>query len=161
MKAFQGVMNIYITIHTTTNLSTDNYQIWASGEHKRKNIDTKRHTSVQTSVLSLSYMPQQSCNDVSSIFIHYAMLWIIYGFTNRQLWNVFVILWTHYSGPRVLCQESVGKIVQNMLCNSSRIHSSCWVVPTCDNADLVEDGLGSCSLHGNLWPTSQKELVQV
>ena len=80
MKAFTGVMNIYINMHTMKNLSTNNYQIWASGERKGKHIDTKRHTSVQTSMLFLLYMPQQSCNDVSSILVHYAMLWIIYGF---------------------------------------------------------------------------------
>ena len=66
-----------------------NLSVW---ERKRKHIDTKRHTLVQTSMLSLLYMPQQSCNDVSSIFIHYAMLWIIYGFINRWLWIIFVIL---------------------------------------------------------------------
>ena len=83
MKAFTGVMNIYIIIHTMTNLSADNYQIWASGERKRKHIDTKRHILVQTSMLFLLYMPQQSCNDVSNIFVHYVILLIIYGFTNR------------------------------------------------------------------------------
>ena len=129
MKAFTGVVNIYINIHMMTSFLTDNYQIWASGERKRKHIDTKRHTLVQTSMLSLLYMHQQSCNDVSSISIHYAMLWIIYGFTNRSLWIIFVILWTHSSCPRVLCQESVAKIVQNLLRNSSRIHSRRCVVP--------------------------------
>ena len=68
MKAFTGVVNIYINIHMMTNLSTDSYQICASGERKRKHIDTKRHTLVQTSMLPLSHMPKQSCNDVSSIF---------------------------------------------------------------------------------------------
>ena len=92
MKAFTGVVNIYIDVHMVTNLSKDNYQIWASGERKRKHIDSKRPTLVQTSMLSLIYMPQQPCNDVSSIFIHYAMLWITYGFTNRYLWIIFVIL---------------------------------------------------------------------
>ena len=52
----EGVMSIYINIHMMTNLSMDNYQIWASGEHKRKHIDTKRHTLVQTGMLSLSYI---------------------------------------------------------------------------------------------------------
>ena len=85
MKVFTDVMNIYINVHTMTNLSIDNYQNWAFGEHKSKHIDTKIHTLVQTSMLPLSYMPQQSCDDVSSMFIHYAMLWIIYGFTNRWL----------------------------------------------------------------------------
>ena len=80
-------------------------------------------------MLPLSYMLQQSCNDVSNIFIHYAMLWIIYGFPNRWLWIIFVILWTHSSDPRVLWQESDAKIVQNMLRNSSRIHSRRCVVP--------------------------------
>ena len=80
MKVFTDVMNIYINVHTMTNLSIDNYQNWASGEHKSKHIDTKIHTLVQTSMLPLSYMPEQYCNDVSSI--HYAMLWIIiYLFT--------------------------------------------------------------------------------
>ena len=73
MKEFTGVMNIYINIHAATNLSTDIYQNWESGEHKRKTIDTKRHTLVQTNMLSVSYMPQQSCNDVSSIFMQYAI----------------------------------------------------------------------------------------
>ena len=48
-----------------------NLSVW---ERKRKHTDTKRQTLVQTSMLSLLYMPQQSCNDVSSISIHYAML---------------------------------------------------------------------------------------
>ena len=129
MKSFTGVMNIYINIHTMTNLSTDNYQIWASWERKRKHIDTKRQTLVQTNMLFLSCMPQRSCDDVSSIFVHYAMLRIICGFTNRKLWIIFVILWTHSSCPRVLCQESVAKIVQNLLRNSSRIYSRRCVVP--------------------------------
>ena len=129
MKAFTVLVNFYINKHMMTNLSTHIYQIWVSGERKRKHIDTKRHTLMQTSMLSLLYMPQQSCNDVSSIFIHYAILWIIYGFTNRYLWILFLILWTYSSCPRVLCQESVAEIVQNLLRNSSRIHSRRCVVP--------------------------------
>ena len=65
MKAFTNVMNIYINIHTMTNSSTDNYQNWASGEHQRKHNDTKTHTSVQTNILPLSYMPPQSCNNIN------------------------------------------------------------------------------------------------
>ena len=40
MKAFTDVTNIYMNTHTITNLSADNYQIWAFGEHKRKTMDT-------------------------------------------------------------------------------------------------------------------------
>ena len=77
MQALTDVMNSYINVHTMTNLSTDNYQKWASGEHKRKHYRHKKHASVQTRMLPSPYMPQQSCNDLSSIFINYAMLWII------------------------------------------------------------------------------------
>ena len=59
MKAFTGVVNIYINIHMMTNLSTDNYQIWASGERKRKHIDTKRQTLMQCCEL---YMVSQTNN---------------------------------------------------------------------------------------------------
>ena len=85
MKVFTDVMNIYINVHTMTDLSKDSYQNWASGEHKSKHIDTKIASQVQTSMLTITYMPQQSCNGVSSIFIHHAILWIIYGFTNWWL----------------------------------------------------------------------------
>ena len=42
MKAFTDVMNIYMNVHALTNLSTDNYQNWASGEHKKEDYRHKK-----------------------------------------------------------------------------------------------------------------------
>ena len=55
MKAITSVMNIYIIIHTMTNLSVDNYQLWAYGERKRKHIDTKTYISANKHVVFIIY----------------------------------------------------------------------------------------------------------
>ena len=76
-----GCHDSYINTYTMTNLSQDNSQNWAYGEHKRKHW-YETHAVVQKNKLPLSYMSQQSCFVVSSTSIHFAKLWIVYGSTN-------------------------------------------------------------------------------
>ena len=78
-SVIMGVMYMFINtwIHTMANLPKNNDQNWALGEHILTNNDTKIHTLVQKACCLYHICPQQTCNDESNTFTHYAMLWIV------------------------------------------------------------------------------------
>ena len=136
MKALTSVVNIYINIHMMTNLSTI-----TKSEHLgngKGSISTQKDKP-ETTIHQDKHSCKQACCSYyiclnSLVMTYQVSLYTmqcceLYMVSQTENCELFAILWTHSSYPRVLCQESVAKIVQNLLCNSSRIHSRRCVVP--------------------------------